>query len=174
VVDQLLPAATERIRFRRMEETDLDAVAALLGDPEVMAHYPAPKSRDEAAAWIAWSQRNYAEHGYGLWVIATPEGEFLGDCGLTWQPVGDGRELEVGYHLRPESQGRGLATEAAAACRDLAFDTIGVELLVAVIAPANLPSQGVARRIGMRPLHDDARAGRTNRVFGMTRTDPRP
>ncbi|WP_284980467.1 GNAT family N-acetyltransferase [Arthrobacter sp. fls2-241-R2A-200] len=71
----LPPQPTLRLRFREMTETDLDSMAALLGDPEVMLFYPAPKSRDEAAGWIHWNQENYAEHGYGLWIIETRDGE---------------------------------------------------------------------------------------------------
>jgi hypothetical protein len=41
-----------------------------LGDPEVMRYYPRPKNRDEASAWIAWNQRLYRKHGYGLWLLS--------------------------------------------------------------------------------------------------------
>lgn len=42
----------------------------------------------------------YAEHGYGLWVVETREGPFVGDCGLAWQQVNGTLKLEVGYHVR--------------------------------------------------------------------------
>jgi RimJ/RimL family protein N-acetyltransferase len=78
-----------------MVPSDLDAMAGLLGDPEVMRYYPAPKTRDEAAAWIAWNARNYADYGYGLWIIETHAGDFVGDCGLTRQVVNGLTKLEV-------------------------------------------------------------------------------
>jgi RimJ/RimL family protein N-acetyltransferase len=146
----MLPAATDRLRFRRMEDADLDRMAALLGDPDVMRHYPRPRTRAEALDWIRWNQRNYAEHGYGLWVVETHEGEFVGDCGLTWQPVGGEQVLEVGYHVRTEHQGRGLATEAARACLELATGPVGAAHVVAIVNPANTPSRRVAEKIGMR------------------------
>lgn len=130
-------------------------MAALLGDPNVMTYYPTPKTRQEAAAWIAWNQRNYAEHGYGLWVVETHDGQFVGDCGLTWQTVNDTTKLEVGYHVRHELQGRGYATEAATACRDFAQRTLGVAELVAIIHPLNAASRRVAEKIGMTHLTDD-------------------
>lgn len=132
-----------------MADGDLDDMAALLGDPVVMTYYRAPKTREQAAEWIAWNRRNYDEHGYGLWVIETREGEFLGDCGLTWQPVAGTTKLEVGYHVRREYQGLGYATEAAAACRDLARDVLGAGELVAIIDPANRASRRVAEKLGM-------------------------
>jgi RimJ/RimL family protein N-acetyltransferase len=133
-----------------MTPDDLDNMAALLGDPQVMRHYPQPKSREEALAWIAWNQRLYREHGFGLWLLTLrATGEFVGDCGLTPQPVDGADELEVGYHIRAALQGRGLATEAAAACRDYARDVLGVDRLIAIIAQANRPSQRVAEKLGL-------------------------
>jgi RimJ/RimL family protein N-acetyltransferase len=133
-----------------MTDADLDDMAALLGDPEVMRHYPAPKRRDEAQAWIDWNRRLYRERGFGLWVVVLrATGEFVGDCGLTPQRVDGVEEVEVGYHIRPELQGNGYATEAAAACRDFARDTLGVHHLIAIIAPANVPSLRVATKIGL-------------------------
>lgn len=130
-------------------------MSALLGDPAVMTFYPAPKSRMEAAQWIAWNELNYSGHGYGLWIVETHDGEFLGDCGLTWQDVNGQLELEVGYHMRTAIQGRGYATEAAAACRDFARDELHVQQLVAIIHPNNGPSRRVAEKLGMQVLGNE-------------------
>jgi RimJ/RimL family protein N-acetyltransferase len=133
-----------------MSADDLDDMAALLGDPQVMCYYPHPKTREEALAWIAWNQRLYHDHGFGLWLLTLrATGAFVGDCGLTPQQVDGVTELEVGYHLRATLQGRGLATEAAAACRDYARDVLGVDRLIAVIGQHNRPSQRVAEKLGL-------------------------
>lgn len=134
-----------------MGDNDIDAMAALLGDPQIMRFYPSPKGREEAAQWIEWNQRNYADQGYGLWIIETHEGDFVGDCGLTWQSVGEVRMLEVGYHVRTAWQRRGLASEAAAACRDLARANIETDELAAIVHPENRASLRVAEKIGMLP-----------------------
>ncbi len=138
-----------------MTSGDLDNMAALLGDPLVMRYYPAPKTREGAAQWIAWNEANYAEHGCGLWIVETLHGEFLGDCGLTWQQVNGRLELEMGYHLRPDRWGQGYATAAAAACRDFARDELHIERLVAIVHPDNVASRRVAEKIGMRHIEDD-------------------
>jgi RimJ/RimL family protein N-acetyltransferase len=163
----MLPTATARLRFREMTDDDLDAMAALLGDPEVMTFYRAPKTRQEAAAWIAWNRRGYAEHGYGLWIVETHDGEFVGDCGLTWQKVGGTTKLEVGYHVRHELQGRGYATEAAAACRDLAADAVDTPELVAIIHPQNVASRRVAEKLGMTHVADDPSGGGLRTVMAL-------
>lgn len=151
----VIPAESERLRFRSMVDEDLSDLAALLGDPAVMTYYPAPKTRQQARAWIEWTKRNYAEHGFGLWVIETRDGTFVGDCGLTWQTVNGRTELEVGYHVRAGAQGRGLATEAAAACLEYARSVLQAPTLVAIIHPDNLASQRVAEKIGLRLQEED-------------------
>lgn len=137
-----------RLRFRRMAAGDLDDMSRLLGDPQVMAFYPRPRTREEAADWIAWNERNYARDGYGLWILHDEVGRFVGDCGLTWQLVDGVERLELGYHLMPEHQGRGLASEAALACRELAR-SCGAHEVIAIIRPDNLASQRVAERVGL-------------------------
>jgi RimJ/RimL family protein N-acetyltransferase len=145
------PPATARLTFRDMCADDLDDMACLLGDPEVMTYYPRPKTREEAAKWIGWNRGLYQTHGFGLWLLTTAEGDFVGDCGLTPQVVDDVDELEVGYHVLPALQGRGYATEAAAASRDFARTVLGAPRLIAIIDPDNRPSQRVAQKIGLRP-----------------------
>ena len=152
---RLLPAPTARLRFREMTPDDLDRMAALLGDPEVMSYYPAPKSREESADWIARMQRSYQEHGHGLWIIETHANEFVGDCGVTWQSVNGAPVLEVGYHVRAALQRQGYATEAALACRDLVRREFSPTLLTAIIHPANDASRGVAENLGMTHIDDD-------------------
>jgi RimJ/RimL family protein N-acetyltransferase len=149
-----LPVA-DRLAFREMTDADLANMAALLGDPQVMRFYPRPKSRDEAQRWIDWNKANYAEHGYGLWIIETTAGEFVGDCGLTWQAVNGRRELEVGYHVRGDLQRRGYATEAAAACRNFARDVLNAPHLVAIVHPDNAASRRVAEKIGLTLEEED-------------------
>jgi RimJ/RimL family protein N-acetyltransferase len=149
---------SERLTFRRMTMDDLDAMASLLGDEEVMRFYARAKSRLEAQAWIEWTLGNYARDGFGLWVIEDGDGEFLGDCGLTWQTLDGETELEVGYHVVPARQGQGIATDGARACRDFARAR-GVERLIAITAPENRPSQRVAEKIGMRWERSSSKAG---------------
>ena len=155
---------TSRLALSEMADTDLDDMAALLGDEDVMSYYPRPYSRAESQDWIAWNQRNYHDHGFGLWTLTLRStGEFVGDCGLTFQHVDGARELEVGYHVSGRMQGQGYATEAAAAARDFARDVLGFRRLIAVINPRNIPSQRVAVKIGLTmekrfATNDDAEA----------------
>lgn len=169
MADPALPSPTTRLAFREMTDDDLDLMAGLLGDPEVMRFYPEPKTRAGVQRWIDWTRSNYAEHGYGLWVVETHDGRFVGDCGLTWQTVGESRHLEVGYHVVADLQGAGYATEAARACVDLATGALGHEHVVAIINPLNRPSRRVAEKLGMRMEQEAEVHGRPVVVYGTTR-----
>jgi RimJ/RimL family protein N-acetyltransferase len=52
-------------------------------------------------------------------------------------------------------QGRGYATEAAAACRDFARDVLQESHLVAIIHPDNDASRRVAEKIGLHFEEED-------------------
>ncbi|SEN82033.1 GNAT family N-acetyltransferase [Nonomuraea pusilla] len=167
-VERRPPAPTERLSLREMTRADLDDMAALLGDPEVMRHYPRPFTREEAARWIESSLRSYEEHGYGLWTVTVREtGEFAGNCGLTRQNVEGEIFTEVGYLVPARLQGRGYATEAALACRDHARDVLGVDRLIAIINPENVPSQRVAGKLGLTFERTAAYNGSRQRIYSL-------
>ena len=151
----MLPDPTPRLRFREMNEADLPAIATLdLGG-----------SRGPAG-WIAWNLDNYASHGFGLWVIETHAGEFVGDCGLTMQDVEGEWLVEAGWHVRSPLRRRGYAAEAAASVREAAREA-GVDHLVAIIRPDNLASQRVATKIGMVLEREVQKAGGPALIFGV-------
>jgi RimJ/RimL family protein N-acetyltransferase len=89
-------------------------------------------------------------HGYTLWAVTLADGgELIGDCGLI--PLeGSGPEVELGYRFGSASWGKGYATEAASACRNIGFDRFGLERIYVDIHPENEGSQNVARKLGGR------------------------
>jgi RimJ/RimL family protein N-acetyltransferase len=136
-----------RLRFRPYRPTDTADVEAMFADPQARRFYP-DMGPEGAERWIAWNLRNYDDLGFGLWAVEDcASGRFLGDCGLTYQVADGERLLEIGYHVTAEHRGCGYATEAAAACREFAFETLGADVVVSIVDPRNEPSIAVARRI---------------------------
>lgn len=168
---------TPRLRLREIEEGDLDFLAAMLGDPEVMRHYPKPLDRDESAAWLDRQRARYARDGHGLWlVLGRDSGEPLGQVGVLEQDLGGVLETEIGYLIARAHWRQGFAREAARACRDWAFSSLGRAHLVSLIRPENLPSQAVARGNGMTLERTIDWRGLRHHVYGITREgggDPR-
>ena len=141
---------TPRLILREFCPDDVDALSAVLGDVETMRFYPAPLDRAGVEEWIARNIRRYAKDGHGLWaMILKSDSNLIGDCGLTVQGVEGVGEIEIGYHVRRDLWGQGLATEAARACRDRGFASLPVERLISLIRPENWSSRRVAAKNGM-------------------------
>ena len=154
---------TERLTLREMTEEDLPALKCILQDPQVMYAYEHAFSDQEVRNWLDNQYRRYAQDGFGLWAVVLRETErMIGQCGLTWQETPNGRVLEVGYLFQQAFWHRGYAAEAAAACRDYAFERLGAQRVYSIIRDNNLPSQAVARRNGMRPV-----GGFTKHYYGV-------
>jgi ribosomal-protein-alanine N-acetyltransferase len=141
---------TPRLSLREFEPEDLDALGTILSDPETMRYYPAPLDCAGVADWIQRNRTRYVKDGHGLWAMTlNSTGELIGDCGLLRQNVDGVDEIEIGYHVRRDLWGQGFAPEAARACRDHGFATLGVDRLISLIRPENLASRRVAEKTGM-------------------------
>ena len=141
---------TPRLTLREFVPEDAVALSLVLSDPETMRFYPAPFDRAGVDDWIDRNRRRYASDGVGLWaMVLKSTGELIGDCGIMKQEVDGEPWYEIGYHLRREFWGQGLATEAAQACKAWGFDHLTVDRMISLIRPENLPSRRVAERNGM-------------------------
>jgi RimJ/RimL family protein N-acetyltransferase len=86
-----------------------------------------------------------------LYAVASGEtAQLLGFCGLSHHRLLPD-EVEVGWRLARHAWGRGLATEAALVCRDVAFDVLGRDRLISVTIRANTRSMRVMQKLGLRP-----------------------
>src|SRR5579859_553898 len=166
---------TERMVLRHWEDSDLPAFFDLYSREEVIrwlgpqprrALASAQEARERLDRWRAYGAG--LDPPFGLWAIVplgagaeppVPAGTVLllpladasGPSGLT----------EVGWHLHPDHQGRGLATDAARAVL-AAAERAGIGQVLALTDPDNVRSQAVAVRLDM---HDE---GLTSRWFGLT------
>jgi ribosomal-protein-alanine N-acetyltransferase len=141
---------TDRLELRALTLGDLDELAAMLADAEALTYWGPPLSRDESLAWIERNLRRYEKDGFGRCaVILRSTGELIGDCGLIRTLVEGRPEVELGWIVRRSHQGQGIATEAAAAWRDYAFDTLRLERIVSMVSEANAASRRVAEKLGM-------------------------
>lgn len=152
--DEPAVAETERITIRqwRLDEVDRyldiysrDDVVRWLGGPPVRERSRALELIGLNAARLAQDPR------FGWWaVVERSTGVPAGSVLLKPLPNGDG-EIEIGWHLHPDSWGKGLASEAAAAVLDRGFRD-GLDEVWAVTMLDNDRSARVCERIGMRLL----------------------
>jgi RimJ/RimL family protein N-acetyltransferase len=159
---------TERLRLRELARSDLDFMAEMLADAEVMRYYPRRLTRDLSAEWIDRQIARYRTDGYGLWLAEergtnTP----VGQAGLVRQTINGVDECEVGYLIHRAFWRRGFASEAARACRDYAFRTLGRQRVVSLVRADNEPSQHVARNLGMEVVGHAPHGGYDHLVFAV-------
>jgi RimJ/RimL family protein N-acetyltransferase len=144
-----LPLATERLLIREFEMGDLDALAAVYGDPAVLWWEPEPYTRERTAEALARILERYRTEGIAEFAVClAPTGEVIGDCGTVYREIEDERLPELGWDLRSDLWGHGYATEAARGVLAHAVDS-GLRRVYSLITPGNVRSQGVARRLGM-------------------------
>ena len=106
-----------------------------------------PLSRADAWSDFATLSAGWVLHGHGGWAVAkTATGDLLGFVLLGLEP-GD-VEVELGYLFLEDAEGQGFATEAAAAARDWAFNTLCLQTFVSYIASKNARSIALAERLG--------------------------
>ena len=143
---------SQRISLRPFEASDLDAMQAVMGHPDVMRFsLSGPKTSTETEDFIKRCRAQYGEFGYSLLaVVYQAENRVIGYCGLYRQDIDGCIELEIGYRLHPGYWGRGIATEAAARVRDWAFANLDQGKLISIIEPENAASIAVAKKIGMK------------------------
>ncbi|OJF15073.1 GNAT family N-acetyltransferase [Couchioplanes caeruleus] len=167
---------TSRTLLRRWQEDDLQAYFELYSRWEIM-QWLGPRPRrvvadmDEARERFARRREREAALPlpYGLWalVVSDADGHWSADPVGTVlllplrDASGDTSEVEIGWNLHPDHQGRGLVTEAARALLG-AGEQAGLTSVLAVTDPDNTASQAVARRLGMRD------EGLTDRWFDTT------
>lgn len=146
---------TRRLSLRELTEQDLPALREILQDAETMTAYEGAFDDAMVDAWLARMLDRYANDGFGLWAVtlrdpARSESErMIGQCGLTRQQILGADVVEVGYLFNRAYWHQGFAVEAAAACRDYAFETLGAEQVYAQVRDTNIASMNVAIRLGM-------------------------
>ena len=163
-----------RLFLRHFHVADLDAMAELFGDPEVMRFGPGPQSRDWVRAWLRGCLEDYYQKwGFGLWaVVHKADSRVIGYCGLTsFADIAGQPEIEIGYRLRRGYWGQGLATEAARAVRDYSFGILILLRLVSLINPHNTASTRVAEKTGLRYEKDVTFQGKPAQLYAIQRPE---
>jgi RimJ/RimL family protein N-acetyltransferase len=177
VVDEIVTGRLVLARFQELEEPEFVALAT---DPRVMRYVGdgRPWSRDRATQRFREHLVHWAEQGFGWRAIRDrADGRrFLGLVALNRLgavvPDLPPDDIEIGWWIAPDAWGRGIATEAAVAARDEAFERLAVDRIAARYQPENVASGQVMRKIGMS-YHGEVASpyGNRLRVCVLSRQD---
>jgi RimJ/RimL family protein N-acetyltransferase len=142
---------TDRLRLEPLTAAHSEHLVELDGDAEVMRYLTGrARSRDEVLhEWLPVLARDAGPGGVlGYWA-GFADDRFAGWWALNPAPT-DERRAELGYRLRRDHWGRGLAAEGAVALVEHGFTSAGLELIWAQTMAVNAASRRVMERVGMR------------------------
>ena len=171
--EQEVPLPTSRLYFRTWSEDDFPLAVVLWGDPRVTAFIGGPFTDDQIRQRLETEIALQRDHGVQYWpLFLRQELVHVGCCGLRpYRP--EQRVLEIGFHLRAEHWGKGLALEAARAVIAHAFGALEARALFAGHHPDNDASKKAVQRLGFRYTHHELYppTGRNHPSYLLTRED---
>ena len=142
-----LQLETARLVLRVPRAADLDGWAAMMADEETAKFIGGVSPRGLSWRMLMTMIGAWHAHGFAMFsVIEKSTGRWVGRLG-PWMPEG-WPGAEIGWAIVRDCWGRGYATEGAEAAMDFAFDRLGWTDIIHSIAPDNVASQQVARKLG--------------------------
>ena len=144
---------TDRLRLRTRSEADKAEFVRTTNTPAVMRWLGGVQSAESMAAGFERIDGYQRDFGHTLWLVERKsDGALLGFCGLkrvNSPGAPNPGDFEVGWRLREDCWGQGIAKEAAIASLDLAFGKHGAPHVVALTVAGNEASIGLMKRLGM-------------------------
>jgi RimJ/RimL family protein N-acetyltransferase len=166
---------TARLRLRAFCVRDLDALAAMRANPEVVRYLGSGRTSTATEVWqmMAMFLGQWTLRGYGVWACdKVDDAAFVGYVGI-FHPL-DWLEPELIYSLDQPFWRQGFATEAAATARDWLFEHFPLARAASFIRPDNQASKRVAERLGAVYERTFERRGSDYEHWTHCRTDSHP
>ena len=149
---------TERLILRTPHDGDAEQIHLHCNTPEVMEHLGGVQSAAENAAGIKRMAQSQLDHGHSFWVVEHKKTQdILGFCGIkkTNEPAASFYgEFEAGWRLRADYWRKGIATEAASASLDYAFEHLNAQEIYAMTITENIGSWGMMEKLTMQRRKD--------------------
>jgi ribosomal-protein-alanine N-acetyltransferase len=140
---------TERLFLRDWVPDDWRRFKPLATDARVLRYIgrSEPLSDEQIQAFVNGGIEKARSRGWILWpVIHRDDAELIGFCGFA---DGFPPDVEIGWRLRTEYWGQGLASEAARAVLEYGWRRFGFGRVISVAQPANLASIRIMEKLGM-------------------------
>jgi RimJ/RimL family protein N-acetyltransferase len=133
------------VSLRAWEESDVRDLVDALQDPDIprFTRIPSPYTEAHAREFLARGMANETSFA----IVGARGGDLLGGIGL--RDAGEARG-EVGYWVRSEARGRGVAPRALRLIAGWAFETLGLARLQLLTRPDNRASQRAAESADFR------------------------
>jgi RimJ/RimL family protein N-acetyltransferase len=146
---------SSRLGFRNWLESDIDKLAAINADKEVMEFFPSVRTRQETKNFISRMQQQFSEKGYCYFAIDLLEDDtFIGFIGLSEQNYEADFTpcIDIGWRLTKTAWNKGYATEGAKRCLEFGLEKLGIDKIYSIAPVINTKSEKVMKKIGMRKV----------------------
>lgn len=144
---------TSRTRLRRLARSDLNNLARLQTDPDVVRFTRAriPQTLDEIESRLSsWINAQAADRPLGIWVAELRDGgEFFGWFMLRKSEFDF---PELGFMISKNHWGKGLTSEVSQALVDWAFKDLGLPGVSAVTDRENVASIRILEKLGFQKM----------------------
>jgi ribosomal-protein-alanine N-acetyltransferase len=141
---------SERLRFRRLSDSDIHEVFELRSNPETMKYIPRPlvTTKDEALSHIKLINDKIDANTDINWAVTEKENDkCIGIMGF-FRTQHEHYRTELGYMILPEHNNKGYVTEAVKTILNYAFNELNFNSIEATIDPNNLASEKVLQKNG--------------------------
>ena len=146
---------SERLGFRNWVPSDLDALAAINADKEVMEFFPTTRNIQETWVFIERMQKQFENKGFCYFAVDVLDtGLLIGFIGLSEQNYEADFTpcIDIGWRLAKSAWNKGYATEGAKKCLEFGFEKLQLDSLYSVAPIVNTKSEHVMKKIGMREV----------------------
>ncbi|MGH2870761.1 MAG: GNAT family N-acetyltransferase [Solirubrobacteraceae bacterium] len=144
------PLGYERIRPQHAAELEPLALDPLVWRTLQYPSEPPPTPADVRRT-AARKHAHWESHGFGQWLLRDrSDGLAVGRGGLQYTEATGTWEVEIGWAVLPARWGQGFATELAQTSIQAAFESLGLEDVIAYTQPENLASRRVMDKAGLR------------------------
>ncbi len=172
--DEKIISQTERLIIREFQVLDIEALAHILAKSEVIQFSSTGVlSTKQTMVRIQTFLDSYQKNGYGKWAIIHREsGRLIGYCGIAIEEIEGQLENALGYRLDSEFWGQGLATEAANACLEYAFNNLNFDYVLGIVEPENQASRRILEKIGMEFVKESTWHGKVVCIYKKKTNQP--
>ncbi|MDA9503298.1 acetyltransferase [Bradyrhizobium sp. CCBAU 11386] len=137
---------TASLTAERLNESHLADLVALHLDPEVSRYLGGARSAETTKTYLAVNMAHWDQHGFGLWVLRTRDGQFAGRTGIRHILVDGIDEIEIAYTFKRSLWGQGLASETAAALTHIGLSQLALPSLIGLVFVGNAASRRVLEK----------------------------
>lgn len=148
---------SERLGFRNWTASDVEKMALLNADKEVMEFFPNTETLEQTQNFIERMQQQFLEKGFCYFAVdELATSNFIGFIGLSEKTFESDFTpcVDIGWRLGKNFWNRGFATEGAKRCLDFGFEDLKLEKIVAIAPKVNIKSEAVMQKTGMQKVKD--------------------